>query len=197
VLPPRIYTVAGLTLMAEFPSLNQVLCSGNRRLEFEAWLIAAGAEILRPTNEWEVLRIRANAEVSVAYRNKLGTLSVVGSMINAAYSAWRMGKPWSGADKKPRPKSGRRRRYVTELLLRDGPLCFYCPTDVSEEATIEHMVPVAHGGPSHLSNLVLACVPCNRDAGHLSVAEKVRRRDAMRAAGSAHASDRTLFARSA
>jgi 5-methylcytosine-specific restriction endonuclease McrA len=47
--------------------------------------------------------------------------------------------------------------------------------------TIEHLVPVAHGGPNHLSNCFLAHKRCNAAAGTLSAAEKVRLRDAMRA----------------
>lgn len=52
--------------------------------------------------------------------------------------------------------------YTT--LLRDP--CVYCgePAD-----TIDHIIPVADGGPNHWTNYAPACRPCNRAKGGLSV----------------------------
>lgn len=35
------------------------------------------------------------------------------------------------------------------------------------------VVPIAHGGPDHISNMVLAHRKCNEEAGHLSGREKI------------------------
>jgi hypothetical protein len=43
-----------------------------------------------------------------------------------------------------------------------GGSCFYCGKKIAgNEATIDHVQPVANGGTKHLQNLVLACKPCN------------------------------------
>lgn len=86
----------------------------------------------------------------------------------------------SGATKpKKRPrKGGFKDGLLKALIRRDGKKCFYCGNDTTEEnRSLEHLVPLAHGGPNHLSNLVLAHSCCNSDAGHLSVMEKIRLRD--------------------
>lgn len=79
---------------------------------------------------------------------------------------------------------------IAYLVARDSAECFYCGTFlfdptrigglmlasdvVSRSCEIEHIVPTAHGGPDHASNLCLTCPPCNRAMGALSGAEKVR-----------------------
>jgi 5-methylcytosine-specific restriction endonuclease McrA len=55
-------------------------------------------------------------------------------------------------------------------LEKHGGKCFYCKTsnatDVSIEMTLDHIEPQALGGNSELSNLVIACKPCNALKGH-------------------------------
>lgn len=61
------------------------------------------------------------------------------------------------------------------LSTRDGWSCFYCGKDLDEyTATIEHIVSVAHGGPTHGDNLCLTCGPCNAAAGALPAVQKVK-----------------------
>lgn len=38
--------------------------------KFNLWLVDQGAEILSPTNDWEVLRYRLNSELHIIYKNK-------------------------------------------------------------------------------------------------------------------------------
>jgi len=38
--------------------------------------------------------------------------------------------------------------------------CCYCPSPIGRDATVEHVVPKAHGGKDH-RNILLACLPCN------------------------------------
>lgn len=41
-------------------------------------------------------------------------------------------------------------------------VCCYCRHDfLAAQATLEHIVPLSHGGSWHYDNLALACLPCN------------------------------------
>lgn len=72
----------------------------------------------------------------------------------------------AGADETPR-KADKALRLALE---KHGGKCFYCKTssatDVSIEMTLDHIEPQALGGNSELSNLVIACKPCNALKGH-------------------------------
>ena len=49
------------------------------------------------------------------------------------------------------------------LTLRDGPLCCYCTTMLTDaNRTLEHVIPRSEGGPTTMENLRLACVWCNQ-----------------------------------
>lgn len=152
--------------------------------KFEAFLNAHGVEVLTPTNEWEVMRVIINDVVQVVYKNKKGQLSWQGcDHLIRAFHAWRDKSPmdaWldklasGGQVKKKSPK-------FKAIIDRDGYECFYCAIGLTPETdSVEHLLAKAHGGSSHISNLVLACKPHNREAGHLSIAEKVRMRDQLR-----------------
>lgn len=147
--------------------------------KFEGWLTERGAEILAPTNPWEVMRFRAGSATGVIY-NSRGRWTCVHVAIEAL-QAFRSNAAW----KAPIPvvKRAMGTRHYPALMKRDGPACFYCGKDVSaEDSSLEHIVPVSHGGPNHMSNYALAHKSCNQEAGNLSAVEKVRLRDRMRAA---------------
>ena len=148
---------------------------------FKDWLIARGAIVDAPTNEWEILRVRTCDGVLVAYRNKAGKETWPEGLLDLreAFDAGRA-IPLS-----PDLKSRKRSRHLIEALaVRDGMACWFCgrgftlPED--REITIEHLVPVCHGGPNHMSNLVLACEPCNHAAGNMPVVAKVAFREGWR-----------------
>ncbi|OLR94961.1 HNH endonuclease [Actinokineospora bangkokensis] len=67
------------------------------------------------------------------------------------------------------PQPGRRER-LQAILLRDGPTCAWCRTDLSGRtpATTDHVIPRVKGGPSWSENEVAACRRCNRLRGHTS-----------------------------
>lgn len=145
--------------------------------QFKAFLSGNGHQVLAPTNPWEVVRFKNANGIGVVYKNSTGRVRFTGLSGNA-YKAFRSGQSY------PAPEKQRRKRIDVEtkaLIERDGCDCFYCgkPLD-PKDMTKEHMLSVAHGGPNHICNLVIACCDCNREAGHLSVAEKVRLRDAKR-----------------
>lgn len=140
------------------------------------WLTAAGAEVLESANKYEVIRFRTSRGTSIVYRRESGFLTWVGEA-ESAYQHWRTGKPWRAVRRPKRPSKAA--PIIRTLLKRDGPLCFYCgyTQNAIEDYSLEHLVALTHGGPSHLANFVLACIPCNTEASHLSVMEKVRLRE--------------------
>ena len=53
------------------------------------------------------------------------------------------------------------------VFLRDGYICQYCGDDVSRKtATLDHVLPVSHGGKTTFENTVTACGPCNANKGN-------------------------------
>jgi hypothetical protein len=143
---------------------------------FKRQIIEAGAELLGPTNPYEVLRFRTSKGVGVIYTGRRG------ETWNAEALAARdcLGK----GSLAPVKVQGRRRdkSTVTALLERDGQTCFFCGKELAGDLTIEHLVAVAHGGPNHVSNLFLAHASCNQAAGHLSAPEKIAMALALRSA---------------
>ena len=146
---------------------------------FESWLSSQGCEILPKTNEWEVLRFRSKLGVGVVYQKANGSLSVSSNFVNEAFDCFAYRRKWGGKGKPTKRTGGS--KVKRQLLDRDGPDCFYCrQTFSSGDLTKEHLVPINKQGPDRLENLVLACKPCNLEAGHMSVVEKVNLRDSKR-----------------
>ena len=141
---------------------------------FRAWLVERGAELL-DLCQFEILRFRSEAGVSIVYQKVRGSLTFTGQA-QAAFDAYQNGGSWRAGS-----SSGARRFGVEiqTLLGRDGDGCFYCGLPM-EAPTVEHLVARTAKGPHHLANLVLAHRVCGDFAGTRSVAEKVRLRDEMR-----------------
>lgn len=59
-------------------------------------------------------------------------------------------------------------RFSNEnVFLRDEWTCQYCGTDLtSKTATMDHVVPMSHGGKTIYTNIVTACFPCNSRKGN-------------------------------
>ncbi|RZS82808.1 HNH endonuclease [Motilibacter rhizosphaerae] len=78
---------------------------------------------------------------------------------------------------RPAPTSGPRQpgraARLQLAIARDGAVCVWCGRALTGlvEATREHLVPRARGGPSWLENEVPACRRCNRERGHRPVVE--------------------------
>lgn len=136
---------------------------------FEERLKRHGAEILGPTNPYEVMRFRTKLGVGVIYTGKRG------ESWNAEAIAAREHLEAQKGTLAPVKVSGSRpgKSTVAALLIRDGDWCFFCGLALEGDMTIEHLVARSHGGPNHISNLFLAHEPCNREAGHLSAPEKI------------------------
>lgn len=150
-------------------SLKSLTEHQERFIEF---LKARGAQVLTPTNEWEVVRFLAGEQTCVIYKNKVGRLTFTGDAYQA-FNAFKSNSSWRAADRTgAKKKSPPRLQAIRE---RDGGCCFFClqPVTVEDESE-EHLVAVTHGGPNHIANLFLAHRDCNAKAGHLSAAEKIR-----------------------
>lgn len=145
------------------------------RKAFEAWLTARGAELLAPTNEWEVLRFRHGDETAIVYTNKRGTLRWMGSS-GSIFKAYATNSAWRAMPATKR--RGRSDPTCQALRERDGETCFYCHLLVDpEDESVEHLVSITHGGPDHIANMALAHRWCNKQAGHASLMEKIRIRE--------------------
>lgn len=70
------------------------------------------------------------------------------------------------------------------VILRDGPTCYICDRHLSpHEITLDHVLPIARGGPHSESNLAVCCTPCNSrkrdrlpDELPMDIARRVRAR---------------------
>ena len=53
------------------------------------------------------------------------------------------------------------------MFLRDGFKCQYCGVDISrKDATLDHVLPLSHGGKNTYENTVCSCAKCNSDKGN-------------------------------
>ncbi len=65
----------------------------------------------------------------------------------------------------PNPKNRQRKNAWREMIsARTEHTCFYCGIE-GGFWTIEHLVPLSHGGTNDFPNLVRACAPCNHRRG--------------------------------
>jgi 5-methylcytosine-specific restriction endonuclease McrA len=148
---------------------------------FQEFLERNGAQVLLTCSPYEAARWVASGRVYVMYRNKQFEYSFSCDDARAAWTAFQSKRPWSANQAVKRIS----RKSVEEMLVeRDGPTCWYCGTaDFSANAgkpTLEHLLAVADGGSNHLSNLCLACAPCNLEAGRLPIVQKVTLRNSKR-----------------
>jgi 5-methylcytosine-specific restriction endonuclease McrA len=73
---------------------------------------------------------------------------------------------------KSRKGPSRGDRIRNRIARRDGCVCMWCGCDLAvldnlgAPASIEHVIPRSKGGSSRISNLGLACVPCNQARGN-------------------------------
>ena len=152
--------------------------------EFKRWLAARGASLLEPTNEYELLRYAGDGKTAVVYQNKKGriTLGEIGARAWSAFVDPKLDPHFRIAQRGRSKAQAKRSVVVTTLIKRDGNFCFYCgdPFTDALPPTKEHLVPRTSGGPDHISNLFLACEPCNAQVGHAPAAEKIRFRDRKR-----------------
>lgn len=70
---------------------------------------------------------------------------------------------------RPRPFTPSHKRALKHATMRDcGRRCVYCAEPLTwENATLDHVFPLSHGGAHAPGNIVSACALCNRLKGDL------------------------------
>ena len=112
---------------------------------FKKWLTAQGAEVLPPTNQWEVVRFKCKDGVGVLYENARGTFKAGSPVVSEAYDAFINRKKWEGRPKKI--KRFTHSKIKQSLIKRDGSRCFYCQEELTDSnITEEHLLNLIHGG---------------------------------------------------
>jgi hypothetical protein len=140
--------------------------------KFREFLLARGSAIYEPTNEYELARFLTQQGVGIVYMNGKEVITHWTNGAVEAFDAYRIGGAWQAVKRIKRGK--KTMKNYAAIVKRDGLGCFYCMKELSpEEASIEHFIPIASGGGNHLSNKGLACYGCNKEAGHMSVKEKL------------------------
>jgi hypothetical protein len=147
---------------------------------FRQYLSEAGAELMEPTNQYEVVRYRWLGYVQIVYRNERGILRWMQQTADH-YRAMMERRGLSISNGRTRLKSSRKPEIRDALTERDGTSCFFCEDpmvfgvpDDRKSATIEHLWPASAGGPNTRNNLVLVCFDCNQKLGDLPLVEKLK-----------------------
>lgn len=146
----------------------------NRRDKFVTFLRESGADILKPTNEYEIVRFRTENCVSIMYRGKRG-YSFTGEA-KEAYERFDKKDIWQILRKDHRE----RKKLIDTIRERDGMACFFCGIETvsGETASIEHLLSIANGGNNNPANLTVACIRCNDTVGNMSIVQKIKYREA-------------------
>lgn len=148
--------------------------------EFGEWIAAEGGEVLPPTNKWEVLRYKTVSNATgIIYQNKAGKHTLT-KQVSEDYPRFLQATGLAKTERVDRLKQHKNAKLKAELLERDGDACCYCG-QFMDQPTLEHFHAISRHGVNHPDNCGLACEPCNKIAGNLSVIEKMKLRDRIRA----------------
>lgn len=143
---------------------------------FGEYLAQHGAEVLAPTNPYEVIRYRRDDfGTVVVYTNAAGTLRWP-EMASKHFSLFKAGQP---LDKHRRVGGEWRENLIVDLIERDGDCCCYCGQPLGNDISIEHFLSIGSGGNNSPANTALAHKACNHAADSLPVMEKILLRDRM------------------
>jgi len=149
---------------------------------FEEYIRRLGGIIIQGKSDWEVTRFRMGNKTGVVYINKRGEITLP-EAVRGLYRDFQIEIGELKPDKVDRLALRHKREAKDALLKRDGNLCFYCGKPMNRKTrSLEHFVPVTHGGPNHISNFALAHIACNSMADDLPVVEKILLREQMQAA---------------
>lgn len=168
--------------------------------EFVKFLKKNGAVILKPTNEWEVLRYKAINQSSDTISPKLMThIIYTKNDSRLTWCGWsdkhyidflrgrELGfksapSPKQKIDKIKKKTRSKSASVRARLLARDGDLCWFCGKAMPEtDQTREHLIPQCVGGSDSLENLVLTHQKCNLKLADKPVPQKIEMRAEERA----------------
>jgi 5-methylcytosine-specific restriction endonuclease McrA len=89
--------------------------------------------------------------------------------INAQIAAWAKANPGKRRagerNRETRERGAEGSHTYAEIMAlgeRQGWRCAYCPADISAGWHEDHVMPIARGGTNWISNIALACQPCNQ-----------------------------------
>jgi hypothetical protein len=142
--------------------------------DYKAWLRSHGAELLSTTNPWELVRFRTGRKSHILYQNVTGLCHHSSPEAERIFLSFATGENPNIHFKVRRKNSTLTKDLLKEVLSRDGAKCIYChiPFSTKNPPTLEHFLPLVHGGNNKLANLGAACHSCNTKVGNLSIAEK-------------------------
>jgi hypothetical protein len=148
------------------------------QVKLNNWLARQGAEVLLPTNPYEIARFIAHGGTHIIYVNGKGRISANGFALDAM-TAYENGKSLDMGFAKSARTANTKRKAV--LLKRDGRECFYCGKEMEDgDITVEHLIPLDKGGNNRLENMALAHEACNQKVGNMPLTRKIAMRDKMR-----------------
>jgi hypothetical protein len=145
---------------------------------FKEWLAGLGAEVLCPTNAYEVVRFKAKGGTHIIYQNGKGKITANG-FAGEALKAFKTGKSIDMGLVKTKGMGNF--KHKAALVERDGRDCFFCGLPMPEDdMTIEHLIARNKGGLNAMENMALAHKLCNLKAGHMPLMAKIKMRDKLR-----------------
>lgn len=66
--------------------------------------------------------------------------------------------------------AGQEWKAIQEYIYsKEGGVCQYCGKSLGKTYTIDHIIPLCHGGTHDESNLRLSCYPCNKFKGSRNI----------------------------
>lgn len=149
-----------------------------KQQSFLSWLETNGAQVLPPTNPYEIARFIAHGGTCIVYQNSKGKISANGFALKAVEAFERNQKLDMGFAKTARTVNA---KYKAALVKRDGKECFYCGLEMPDtDMTIEHLIALDKGGNNRLENMALAHSDCNQKAGNMHLTNKIKLRDTLR-----------------
>lgn len=138
---------------------------------FDQYLDAIGADKIETKSCWEIARFRANNEVCVVYEGKRGA-SFSNPLAEKIYKSFLEKKLINIQSEKRQSLAA---KFKLKIYERDGNKCFYSNKEMTiEEATIEHLIPLARGGKNNMDNLVLCLKEENLKMADKLLIEKIK-----------------------
>jgi len=140
-----------------FRLANQQHVKAQRRLIDQRYKRKHGERKLRATKRWvDANRERVNAQMR-AYRKKRYAEDPA---FRAALLDGCQRRRSLKRENNPNPKSIR--IFIAGVRSKQWAVCYYCEKRFhSNEAQIDHIVPLDKGGPHSIENLCVACPKCN------------------------------------
>lgn len=117
----------------------------------------------RPISTWPLSLISAEAAVSTVWRDRADVVEAWPDAFFRSPSTT-LAVPKVIALRHYAPIDTKPKFCRRSVLLRDGYRCQYCGQQfAAHELTFDHVVPRAQGGQTTWDNILMACVPCNKD----------------------------------